>query len=231
MDMANNMTNNVIPNIENAVMIADENIERKLYETHDNLVGEDGSGGIFGEVAAGASDFGDQCEVAAQQTAILAEQSYNLADALTADSSAFTEALADLQDYQHQLEVVAESSSNTAAALRDTQAALDKTTAEKLNYRTQIDRLLSGEDIIVNHKIVNKKKYDAEQAAKRAAAAKAAKKSSSSKSSSSSGSYSGNYSYSTPSYSKPTYRAPSSIRPRDHTLTAGRTVQNNGRHG
>lgn len=163
MDMANNMTNNVIPNIENAVMIADENIERKLHETHDNLVGEDGSGGIFGEVAAGASDFGDQCEKAAQQTAILAEQSWQLQDALNADDVAFTDAIANLQDYQMQLEQVSEASSNTAATLRDTQRALDNANAENLNYKTQIDRLRSGEDIIVNHEIVNAAEYKKKQ--------------------------------------------------------------------
>ena len=163
MDLANNMANEVIPSIADAVTTADDVIEQKLVQTGIALVGEDGTGGVFGEVSNGANDFGDQCEMAANQTAILAEQSNKLKEALLGDSDAFVETQGKLASYQKQLEDVAEASSNTARALRDTQNALDKANAEKLNYKTQIDRLLSGQDIIVNHKIVDAEEYRRQQ--------------------------------------------------------------------
>ena len=163
MDLANNMANEVIPSIADAVTTADDVIEQKLVQTGIALVGEDGTGGVFGEASNGANDFGDQCEMAANQTAILAEQSIKLREALLGDNSAFAEAQDQLANYQHQLEDVANASAITAQTLRNTQEALDKANAENLNYRTQIDRLLSGEDIIVDHKIVNAEEHRRKQ--------------------------------------------------------------------
>ena len=163
MDLANNMANEVIPSIADAVTTADDVIEQKLVQTGIALVGEDGTGGVFGEVSNGANDFGDQCEMAANQTAILSEQSNKLKEALLGDSGAFKQAQEELANYQKQLEDVTNASAITAQTLRATQQALDQAKAENLNYKTQIDRLLSGQDIIVNHKIVDAEEYRRQQ--------------------------------------------------------------------
>ena len=170
MDLAYKWENEIIPKIEDAIIEADDHIVSKMQETHDALVGNDGSSGLLAEVSGGANNFGDQCEIAAQQTEMLANQSIALREALLGDNSAFAEAQDQLANYQRQLEDVANASAITAQTLRDTQEALDRANAENLNYRSQIDRLLSGEDIIVDHKIVNAAEYKRQQEeAKRAA--------------------------------------------------------------
>lgn len=72
-----------------------------------------------------------------------------------ADNIAFEEQLTYIQSLTDELGILSDQASATAAQLRSTQEARERAEAEKVAKQSQIDRLLSGEDIIEDHRIVS----------------------------------------------------------------------------
>lgn len=155
MDNATYLTEEVIPKISEAVDEADNDIEQRLIDLRENMVGNNGVipeivNGIEGE--DGLTTALDEARTA---TDGLVVSTKDLMEALNGDNSSLVEAQEKLQKYREELEQVKNASSIVAQQLKDTQKDLDKSEAEKLNYKTQLDDLTSGKKVVKNGKIVD----------------------------------------------------------------------------
>jgi len=155
MDHAVQARDEIIPTIQDAVIEASDTIIDKMYNVRDTLIGTDGTGGIFPEITGWTAEYGDAVNEAANQTEILVTATNHLQDALMADNIAFEEQLTYIQSLTDELGILSDQASATAAQLRSTQEARERAEAEKVAKQSQIDRLLSGEDIIEDHRIVS----------------------------------------------------------------------------
>lgn len=167
MDHATEISEVIIPKMEDAITQYMMTIEAEGRELEDALVS--GSNAVFPAVSEGARDFGQACDIAKDATIHLTNETNNLRNALLGDNAALVEAKAELQRYAAALEGTAEKSSTVGRALIDTQQLLDKANEENLNYRTQIDRLLTGEDVIYEGRIISKAELESQLEAENAA--------------------------------------------------------------
>ena len=159
---AENMANNVIPLISEAVKQADDEIEQKIEASHDKLVGDDGTSGLLGEISNGANDFGAQIENASKKVDLLVTSTTHLTDALKADSIEFKEQIALIQSLQN-----------------EAQEASNRNSSLARSYETDLDKLRSGKYVFDDKgKIVSKEELEAQK--RQAEEARKAKQSSSS---------------------------------------------------
>lgn len=155
MDNATYLTQEVIPKISEAVAAADDDIEKRLVELKENMVGNNGVLPAISQGINGPDGVIKALDNAKYSTDALVVSTNDLMEALNGDNSALAEAQSQLQKYIEELNNVKNASSITAQQLRDTQKQLDKSQAESLNYKTQLDKLKSGESVIENGKIVD----------------------------------------------------------------------------
>ena len=155
MDNATYLTEEVIPKISEAVGLADDDIEQRLKDLEDNMVGDNGVIPFIVNGIEGEDGLTSALDSARSSTDGLVVATRDLMEALNGDNSALAEAQAQLQNYLEELNNVKNASSITAQQLRDTQKELDKSQAESLNYKTQLDDLASGKKVIRDGKIVD----------------------------------------------------------------------------
>ena len=155
MDNATYLTEEVIPKISEAVGLADDDIEQRLADLKENMVGDNGVIPFIVNGIEGEDGLTSALDSARSSTDGLVIATRDLMEALNGDNSALAEAQAQLQNYLEELNNVKNASSITAQQLRDTQKELDKSQAESLNYKTQLDDLASGKKVIRDGKIVD----------------------------------------------------------------------------
>ena len=155
MDNATYLTQEVIPKISEAIATADDDIEKRLVELEENMVGSNGVLPAISQGINGPDGVIKALDNAKYSTDALVVSTNDLMEALNGDNSALAEAQSQLQKYIEELNNVKNASSITAQQLRDTQKQLDKSQAESLNYKTQLDKLKAGEFTIENGQIVD----------------------------------------------------------------------------
>lgn len=167
MDLANLIQNQVLPKITEAVTKADLELEDQAISLKDSMVGPSGA---LTKIGSGADDVANSMDRAAESTRALASATEDLFTALGADDGKLQAALKKLTEYEEQLRKTQETTSSLATQLGVANEVAAAKTAEANNYKTSLDRLRSGEDIIVNNEIVNAADYRRKQEeAKRAA--------------------------------------------------------------
>lgn len=155
MDNAIYLTQEVIPKISEAIAAADDDIEKRLVELKENMVGSNGVLPAISQGIEGPDGVIKALNNAKYSTDELVVSTNDLMEALNGDNTALAEAQSQLQNYREELEQVKNASSVLANQLDQAQKQLDKSQAESLNYKTQLDKLKSGEFTIQNGQIVD----------------------------------------------------------------------------
>ena len=144
MDNATYLTEEVIPKISEAVDEADNDIEQRLIDLRENMVGSDG---VIPEIIngiEGEDGLTTALNEARTSTDGLAVSTENLMEKLAGNNESLAKAQAELQKYVAELNNVKNASSIAANTIKKMQKQLDQSEAEKLNYLTDLDKLKSG---------------------------------------------------------------------------------------
>jgi ABC-type transporter Mla subunit MlaD len=135
-DMASFISDQVLPNIGEAVTRANLEMEDQATELKDAMVG---SNGALTKIGSGADDVKDSMDRAADATRILANATDDLFTALGADNGKLQEALDKLAQYEQQLQNTQKTTSGLASQLRKANQTIAAKNAEALQYKTTLD--------------------------------------------------------------------------------------------
>lgn len=130
-----------------------------------------GPNGPLSKIGSTANTLTGTLNKATAATAQLGAATRELFGYLAADDGELARATNQMGEYEEKLKGALSETSKLGTALKKANEDLRAKTEEALNYKLQIDRLLSGEDIIENGKIVTAaelKKRKEEEAAKQA---------------------------------------------------------------
>ena len=130
-----------------------------------------GPNGPLSKIGATANTLTGTLNKTTSATAQLGAATRELFGYLAADDGELARATNQMAEYEEKLKGALSETSKLGEALRVANENLKAKTEEALNYKLQIDRLLSGEDIIENGRIVTAeelKKRKEEEAARQA---------------------------------------------------------------
>jgi ABC-type transporter Mla subunit MlaD len=136
MDMANLIQDQVLPQIQDAVINADLEMEDQAEDLRDSMVGPDGA---LTKIGSGADDVADSMGKAAKATSELAGATNELFDALGSNDGKLQAALDKLKEYEDQLKNTQSSTVGLSNQLRQANQTIASKTAEAEHYKTALD--------------------------------------------------------------------------------------------
>ena len=164
-DLATQISQEVLPQIDEAAESTITNISWEANRLSNQMAGPNG---VLNKIGSSADSLKTSIDRAALATHNLASATNELFGYLAADDGELARATKQMAEYEERLKGALSETSKLGEALRVANENLAAKAEEARQYKLQIERLISGEDVIENGQIVNaeelRKRKEAEAA-------------------------------------------------------------------
>lgn len=140
-DLATQISEEVLPQIEDEVLAAISEIDINASDLADKLAGDNG---VLSTIGSSVDKLGESLKGATDQTEKWAAATRELFESFGSDSKQMQDAMKQLEEMEKQLQTNQQATSALALKYREANAQLQAKTAEALNYKTQLDEIASG---------------------------------------------------------------------------------------